>query len=130
MMISMSLRLMVPFSASGKKPRANCMVSVEPPSCLRVAGSDRETRNSSAAVVHAAVLEEAAVFDGQHRLDQILRDLVVGEQPALGAVGVFAQAGDQQRLQLIARQRLAVIVGDRLSHTPPLTWIVARSPAE
>ena len=37
-------------------------------------------------------------------------------QAALGAVGVLAQAGDQQRLQLVARERLSVIVGDRLHH--------------
>ena len=63
-------------------------------------------RAQHADVVHAAVLEEAPVLDGQHRLHQVLRNLVVGEQAALGAVGVFAEAGDQQRLQLIAGQRL------------------------
>ena len=67
-------------------------------------------------VVDAAVLKEAPVLDGQNRLHQVLRNLVVGEQAALGAVGIVAQAGNQQRLQLIAGQRLAMIVGDRLHH--------------
>ena len=68
-------------------------------------------------VIHAAVLKKAAVLDGQHRLHQVGRNLVVGHQPAFGAVGVVAQAGNQQRLQLIARQRLAMVVGDRF-HPP------------
>ena len=67
-------------------------------------------------VVDAAVLEEAPVLDGQNSIDHILRNLVVGEQAALGAVGVVAQAGNQQRLQLIAGKPLAMIVGDRLHH--------------
>jgi hypothetical protein len=65
-----------------------------------------------AQVVHAAVLEVAAILDGQHCVDQILRNLVVGEQAAFGAVGVVAEAGDEQRLQLITGKRLATIVGD------------------
>ncbi len=67
-----------------------------------------------AEVVHAAVLEEAAILDGQNGLDQVRRNLVVGEQAALGAVGIVAEAGDEQRLQLIAGKRLAMIVGDRI----------------
>ena len=75
-------------------------------------------RAQHADVVHAAVLKEAPVLNGHHRLHQILRNLVVGDQAPLGAVGVLAQAGDQQRLQLIARQRLPVIVADRLHRRP------------
>ena len=67
-------------------------------------------------VVHAAVLEEAAVLDGQHGLDEGLRNLIVGEQAALGAVGVFTEAGDELRLQFITGQRLAVIVGDGIDN--------------
>ena len=110
MTISMILRLMRR-SGVRKNPRASCMVSVEPPSRLAVPRRHVvEQRAHHADVVHAAVLEEAAVFDGDHRMHQVLRNLVVGDQAALGAVGVFAQAGDQQRLQFIAGQRLAVIV--------------------
>ena len=86
MTISMILRLMR-FSGERKKPRASCMVSVEPPCCLLARGQVVEDRLHEPPVVDAAVLEEAAVLDGQHRLDQVLRNLVVGEQAALGAVG-------------------------------------------
>jgi hypothetical protein len=111
---------------SEEEQRANCMVSVEaPPRCLRSPITSCQAQLAMP-VVDAAVLEEAAVLDGQHRLHQILRNLVVGEQAALGAVGVVAQAGDEQRLQFIAGKRLAVIVGDRLHH-PPLMWMVAPS---
>ena len=68
-------------------------------------------------VVDAAVLKEAAVFDGDDGMNKVGRNLVVGEQAALGAVGVLAQAGDQQRFEFIAGERLAVIVGDRLHNT-------------
>ena len=83
---------------------------------LLARGQIVEDRFDEPPVVDAVVLEEAAVFDGQNGLDQIGRNLVVGEQAALGAVGVVAEAGDEQRLQLIAGQRLAVIVGDGLHH--------------
>ena len=73
-------------------------------------------RAQDAPVVDAAVLEEAAVLDGHDGVDQIVRNLVVGEQAALGAVGVVAQAGDEQRLELIAGQPLAMVVGDGLHH--------------
>ena len=36
--------------------------------------------------VHAAVLEEAAVFDGQHRIHHQLRNLVIRDQLPLGAL--------------------------------------------
>ena len=45
-------------------------------------------RAQDAPVVDAAVLEEAAVLDGDDGVDQVGRNLVVGEQAALGAVGV------------------------------------------
>ena len=92
-MISMILRLMR-FSGVRKNPRASCMVSVEPPCCFWPVVRSSITRFGEAEVVDAAVLEEAAVFDGQDRLHQVLRDLVVGDEAALGAVGVFAEAGD------------------------------------
>ena len=68
---------------------ANCMVSVDPPSTmLSVADQIVANPNSYAPIIDAAVLEEAAVFDGHHCLDQVWWNLVVGDQPALGAVGV------------------------------------------
>ena len=54
-------------------------------------------------IVHAAVLKEAPVLDGQHGLHQVGRNFVVGEQAALGAVGVVAEPGDEQRLQFVTR---------------------------
>ena len=111
-----SLRLMRR-SGVRKKPRASCMVSVEPPSMLVVAESRSLTmRHHEAEVVDAAVFEESPVFNGQHSLHQVRRNLVVGEQAALGAIGVFAEAGDQQRLQLIAGERLPMVVGDGVDH--------------
>jgi hypothetical protein len=111
------LALEARFSGVRKKPRANCMVSVEPPAAfgrcevVAVNGFD-----DHAPVVDAAVLKEAAVFDGEHGLHQVGRNLVVGDEAALGAVGVVAQAGDEQRLKLVAGERLAVVVGDGLDN--------------
>ena len=69
-------------------------------------GQVAHDRFGQAEVIDAVVLEEAAVFNGQHRVHQVLRDLVVGDEAALGAVGVFAEAGDQHGLELVAGQRL------------------------
>ena len=55
-----------------------------------------------AEVIHAAVLKETAIFNGQHALHQVVGDLVVGEQTALGAIHIVAQPGNEQRLKLIA----------------------------
>ena len=41
--------------------------------------TSRQTASASAAVVDAAVLEEAAVLDGEHGLHQVRRNLVVGD---------------------------------------------------
>ena len=54
-------------------------------------------------IVHAAVLKEAPIFNGQHGLHQVRRNLVVSEQPPLGAVGIVAESGDKQRLQFVTR---------------------------
>ena len=59
-------------------------------------------RSEDAVIVHATVLKEAAILDGDNRVDQVGRNLVVGEQAALDAVGACTQAGDQQRLKLVA----------------------------
>ena len=68
-----------------------------------------ERRGGEPVVVDAAVLEEAAVLDGEHRLHQMRGDFVVGDQAALGARLVFRQAGDQQRLELIGLEGGAVV---------------------
>ena len=103
---------------SGDEEEAARQLHGERGAALLLAAGDQIVRKPQPimrTVVDAAVLEEAAVLDGQHGVDQIRRNLVVGEQAALGAVGVVAEAGDEQRLQLIAGQRLAVIVGDRIA---------------
>ena len=62
------------------------------------------------------MLEEAAVFNGDDGMNEIRRNLVVGEEAALGALRALAQAGDEQRLELVAGKLLAVRVGDRIHH--------------
>ena len=59
--------------------------------------------------INPAVLKEPPVFDGDDGLNQVGWNLVVIEQPALGAICVFAQAGDEQRLELVAGERLSMI---------------------
>ena len=54
---------------------------------LLAGGQVMENRIHEPPVVNAVVLKEAAVLDGQDGLDQVLRNLVVGDQAALGAVG-------------------------------------------
>ena len=66
-------------------------------------------------VVDAAVLEEAAVLDGQHRLHHVGRDFVVRDQAALGAV-LPGERGDQLRFKLVRGQRRAVLRRDGLHH--------------
>ena len=82
------------------------------PRCLRSPTRSCHAQLDHADVVDAAVLEEAAVFDGEDGLDEVLRDLVVGDEAALGAVGVFAEAGDEKGFEFVAGERLAVVVGD------------------
>ena len=73
------------------------------------------------------MLKEAAVLDGEDGVDEVRpRELVIGDQAALGAIGVVAEAGDQQRLELIAGERLAVVVGDGVD-LAAVTWMVAPS---
>ncbi len=67
-----------------------------------------------AVVVDAAVLEEAAVFDGGDGLDHARGDLVVGDEAALGAVLVFGEGGDELGLELVGAERGAVFGGDAL----------------
>ena len=69
-----------------------------------------------APVVDAVVFKEAAIFDGEHGMDEVRRDFVVGHQAALGAVGVFAEAGDEDGFELVAGEGLAVVVGDGIDN--------------
>src|ERR1700758_5375559 len=50
-------------------------------------------------------------------MDEVLRNLIVGNEAALGAVGVFAEAGDEDRFELIAGEGLALVVADGVDHT-------------
>ena len=68
-------------------------------------------------VVDAAMLEEAMVFDGDDSFNHVRRNVFVGDDAALGAALVFAQRGDELRLQLVGAQRDAVFRGDLLHHT-------------
>src|SRR5580658_21699 len=63
-----------------------------------------------ASVIDAAVLEEPTVFNRQHGLHHVGRDFTVGEQAPFGAVRVIAEPGDELRLELVARKRLALCV--------------------
>ena len=59
-----------------KKPRASCWVSVEPPQLFMLLRDDvLHAALDGADVVDAGVLEEAAVFDGEHGLDHARRDV-------------------------------------------------------
>ncbi len=60
------------------------------------------------------MLEEATVFDGGDGLDQVRRDLFVGDEAALGAVLVFGERGDELGLELVAAEGGAVFGGDAL----------------
>ncbi len=64
-----------------------------------------------AKVIHAAMLEEAAVLDRGDGGNKIFWQLVVGDEPALGTIFV-GKAGDQQRLQLIGSELLPVVACD------------------
>ena len=66
-------------------------------------------------VIHAAMLEESSILNRHHRLHKIGRNLFVGNEPAFRAIFIFAQAGNQQRLELIAGQALPVVVADGLN---------------
>ena len=54
--------------------------------------------------VHAAVLEESAVFDGQHRIDHQLGNLVIGDQLPLGTLFGIEQGSDHLRFEFVGRK--------------------------
>ena len=70
--------------------------------------------------VHAAVLKEAPVFDGQHRIHHQLRDLVVRNQLPLGPVLGIEQGGDHLRFEFVGRQ-IARFAGDAFDFAAPDT---------
>jgi len=82
------------FFRSEKEARANCMVSVEPPCCFCRSHVAIDCFYH-AIVVDAVVLKEAAVLDGQHGIDEVLR-ISSRLTSALGAIWNPAQAGDQK----------------------------------
>ena len=63
------LARVVSFSGERKKPRASCMVRVEPPHSFWWRGEVLDGALGDANVVDAAVLEEAAIFNGGDGLD-------------------------------------------------------------
>ncbi len=69
-----------------------------------------------AVVVNASVIEEAAVFDGGNGLHETLRNLVVADEAALGAVLVFRERGDELGLQLVGAEGDAGFGGDLLDY--------------
>ncbi len=58
------------------------------------------------------MLEEAPVLDGDDGLDHARRDLLEGDEPALGAILVFREGGDQLGLELVGLERRAVVGRD------------------
>ena len=61
------------------------------------------------------MLEEAAVFDGQHGVHQLRRNVLEPDELALGAVLAFEQSGQQLRLKLVVLKGLRIFAafGDR-----------------
>ena len=62
-------------------------------------------------VVDPGVLEETAIFDGQHRIHHDLGDLVEANQAPLGPLLIVGERGDQLRLQFVGRQFVVLVVG-------------------
>ena len=65
-----------------------------------------------AEIVDAAVLEEAAIFNGGDGLDEARGDFLEGDEAALGAVFIFREGRDEGRLKRVAGEGGAVIGGD------------------
>ena len=60
------------------------------------------------------MLEEVAVFDGDDGLHHARRNLLIGDQAALGAVLVFGERGDELRFELVGAESDSVFGGDAL----------------
>ena len=105
--------------ALGREEKAARQLLRERGCAFRVAVQVKDVvaqRAQDAPVIDAAVLKETPVLNGDDGVNQVRRNFLVGEQAALGAVGVLAEAGDEQRLELIAGKRLAMLVGDRIHY--------------
>ncbi len=88
MAISMSLALQ---PLLGREKKSAGKLHGQRGSALRLLSGAHvlEHGHHQAVVVHAAVFEESPIFNCQHRLDQVLRNFVVGDQPSLGSIDVF-----------------------------------------
>ena len=60
-----------------------------------------------APVIDAAVAEEATVFNGGDGGNEVGREILVGDEAALGVV-LVGEAGDEEGLQLVGGERAAV----------------------
>ena len=60
-----------------------------------------------AEVVHSAVLEETAVFNGKHRVHHLLGHLVIGDDAALGAVLRAEEASHELRFKFVSAKGFA-----------------------
>ena len=67
-------------------------------------------------VVHAVVLEKAAVLDGQHCIDQNLGNVLIGDELPFGALAGFGKGSDHHRLQFVGRQ-LTICARDGFHYT-------------
>ena len=70
-----------------------------------------DRRLQQAKIIDPAMLEEAAVLDGEHRVHQHFRNLVELDELALGAVLAFKQSRHQLRFQLVGLEAPAVFSG-------------------
>jgi len=61
------------------------------------------------------VIEEVTVFDRDDGLHHLGRNVLVGDEAALGAVFVFGQGGDELWLQLVGTEGGSVFGGDALN---------------
>ena len=113
MMISISLRLMR-FSGERKKSAGELLGEGRAAAAHVVREDVLEGALGGAEVVDAAVLEEVAVFDGDDGLHHARRDLLVGDEAALGAVLVFGERGDELRLEFVGAEGGSVFGGDAL----------------
>ena len=87
------------------------MVMVEPPCSWRPWVTSIQVGLGQAQEVHATVLKEAPVFDGQHRIHHQLRNFIVGDQLPLGPVLGIEQGSDHLRFEFVGRQ-IAGFAGD------------------
>lgn len=83
--------------------------------CSAVGDEVGEGAFGDAEIVDAAVIEEVAIFDGDDGLHHVRRNLVVGDEAALGAVLVFGEGGDELRFEIVGAELGSVLGGDALN---------------